>query len=335
MKSPYSVQARSKRKLGTLAALLVSAATALLPLSVRADYPDRTIHVVYPYAAGGAGDMLTREFMAGLESEFHVPVIVDFKPGAGTLIAANFVAKSAPDGYNLLINGPASHVIMPLINPKIPYNAEKDFELIGMWAIVGNMITVNPSVPVKTLKELVEYSRNNPGKLNYSSAGIGTGPHLGGETFKEMTKADLTHVAYKGAAPATMALVAGEVQVSFVNIPPQVPFIKNGRIRPIAVSTSERSSLLPDVPTAAEAGLPGYLSESWFGVAVPAGTPADVRAKLQNAMFKAGADPERKARLAAAGVEIKLLGPKEFADYIKSEVQRVGPVIKKIGLKIE
>lgn len=313
-------------------ALCLLAATAV---AAHAEWPERPIRLVHPYAGGGPGDMLTRELAAGFQQEFNVGVIADNKPGGGTVIGSEFVAKSQPDGYTILMMGPATHVIMPAIHPKLPYNAEKDFELIGLWAVVGNMISVHPSVPVSNLKELVEYSKKNPGKLNYSSAGVGTGPHLGGETFKHMTKADITHVPYKGAAPAVLGLLGNEVQVTFVNIPPQVPHIKAGKLKPIAVLSSMRSSLLPDVPTAAEAGVPNLVSESWYGLAVPAGTPADVKAKLQRAMFKVGSDPERKARMAAQGAEIKLLTPQQVAEYVRAEQQRVGPVLKALDLKVE
>lgn len=323
------------RAAAVLRCLALSGLACVGALASAQQWPERPIRLVHPYAGGGPGDMLTRELAAGLQAEFGVAVISDNKPGGGTVIGSEFVAKSPADGYTVLMVGPATHVIMPFIHPKLPYHPEKDFELIGMWAVVGSMISVHPSLPVNNLRELAEYSRKNPGKLNYSSAGVGTGPHLGGETFKYMTQAEITHVPYKGAAPAIMALLAGEVQVSFVNIPPQVQHIKAGKIRALAVSTSQRSSLLPDVPTAAELGLTGFLSESWYGLAVPAGTPPDVRAKLQRAMFKVGNEPERKARMASNGAEVKLLTPQQLADYIKAEDQRVRPVLKQLDLKIE
>jgi tripartite-type tricarboxylate transporter receptor subunit TctC len=319
-----------------LKVLAGSAAASLAPFSAfAAGWPERPIKLVLPYDSGAAGDLLTRELGEALGAQFGVAVITENKPGGGTVVGANYVAKQPPDGYTVLMNGPATNVIMPAIQPHMPYDADKDFDLIGLWAVVGSMVSVHPSVPVKTLKELVEYSKKNPGKLNYSSAGTGTGPHLGGELFKQMTGADITHVPYKGAAPATMALLSGDVQVTFVNIPPQLPHIKAGKIRPLAVSTSVRSALLPDVPTAAEAGLPGFISESWFGLAVPAGTPKEAQARLEQALFKAGADEKRKARLAANGVEVRLLGPKELREYITAEQRRLQPIIKKLTLKVE
>lgn len=309
------------------------AAPMIPQMAHAAAWPERPIRLVFPYDAGGAGDLLTRELGDAMQRYFNVSVITENKPGGGTVVGANYVAKQPADGYTVLINGPATNVIMPAILPQIPYNAHKDFDLVGMWSIVGNMVSVNSSLPVKNIKELVEYSKSQPGKLSYSSAGVGTGPHLGGELFKQMTGADLQHVPYKGAASAVMGLISGDVQVSFVNIPPQVPHVKTGKIRPLAVSTSSRSVLLPDVPTAAEAGLPGYLSESWFGVAIRSGAPQDVLEKLQKALSEAGADADRKARLAAAGVEVKVLNSKDFGDYIAGEEKRLLPIIRKLDMK--
>ena len=312
------------------------ALTACIAAPVMAQqWPEKTIRLVHPYAGGAAGDVLTRELAAGLQQELGGSVITENKPGGGTVIGSETVAKSAPDGYNVLMAGPATHVIMPAIHPKLPYNAEKDFDLIGMWAIVPSMISVHPSLPVNNLRELIDYAKKNPGKLNYASAGVGTGPHLAGETFRAMTQTSMTHVPYKGAAPAVMALLAGEVQVAFVNIPPQTAHVKAGKIRPIAVMSATRSALMPEVPTAIEQGLAGFLSESWYGVAVPAGTPAAVRTRLQQAMFKAGADADRKGRLIGAGIEPKLMTPAQLAEYIKAEDTRLRPVLKTLDLKVE
>ncbi|MEY4976051.1 MAG: hypothetical protein RIQ97_1246 [Pseudomonadota bacterium] len=303
--------------------------------SMAQTWPDKPIRLVHPYAGGAAGDVLTRELAAGLQQELGGSVITENKPGGGTVIGADTVAKAPPDGHHALMAGPATHVIMPAIHPKLPYNADKDFELVGMWAIVPSMISVHPSLPVNNLRELIEYAKKNPGKLNYASAGVGTGPHLAGETFKHMTGVNMTHVPYKGAAPAVMALLAGEVQVAFVNIPPQTQHVKAGKIRPIAVMSAGRSALMPEVPTAIEQGLAGFISESWYGVALPAATPAAVRTRFAQAMFKAGADADRKARLIGAGIEPKLMTAQQLSDYIRAEEMRLRPVLKALDLKVE
>lgn len=324
----------SRGRRSALKALAFSAAAPLLPATARAaGWPERTIRLVLPYDPGAAGDLLTRDLGEAMARQLGVAVVTENKPGGGTVVGANYVAKQPADGYTVLVNGPATHVIMPAMQSNMPYDAGRDFDLIGMYAVVGSMISVHPALPVKSIQELVAYSKQNPGKLSYSSAGAGTGPHLGGELFKQMTGADMVHVPYKGAAGATMALVSGEVQVSFVNIPPQVPHVKAGKIRALAVSMATRSSQLPDVPTAAEAGLPGYFSESWFGLSVPAGTPREAQAKLEQAMLKAGQDPARKAKLADAGIEVRLLSAKDFGDYVRAEERRLVPLIRKLGLK--
>ena len=335
--TPQARTTFTRRPLLQAAALAVLGAASAMSAVAQsaANWPDKTIRLVHPYAGGAAGDVLTRELAAGLQQELGGSVITENKPGGGTVIGADTVAKSAPDGYNVLMAGPATHVIMPAIHPKLPYSADKDFDLIGMWAIVPSMISVHPSLPVSNLRELIDYAKKNPGKLNYASAGVGTGPHLAGETFKAMTQVNMTHVPYKGAAPAVMALLAGEVQVAFVNIPPQIPHVKAGKIKPIAVMSAGRSALMPEVPTAIEQGLAGFLSESWYGVAVPAGTPAAVRTKFQQAMFKAGNDADRKARLIGAGIEPKLMTAQQLAEYIKAEENRLKPVLKALDLKVE
>lgn len=310
-------------------------ASAVTQPAFSQQWPERPVRLIHPYAGGAAGDILTRELAAGLQQELGGSFITENKPGGGTVIGADTVAKAAPDGHHLLMAGPATHVIMPAIHPKLPYNADKDFDLIGMWAIVPSMISVHPSLPVNNLRELIDYARKNPGKLNYASAGVGTGPHLAGETFKAMTQTGMTHIPFKGAAPAVMALLAGEVQVAFVNIPPQIAHVKAGKIRPIAVMSASRSALLPEVPTAIEQGLTGFLSESWYGVAVPAGTPAAIRSRLQQAMFKAGSDTDRRNRLIGAGIEPKLMTPAQLADYVKAEDTRIRPVLKTLDLKVE
>jgi len=317
-----------------ITAAFIAGAVLSAPLA-NAAWPERLIRLIHPYAAGGPGDNLTRELAIGMQAELNQTVIADNRPGGGTLIGADLVAKSPPDGYTILMVGPATHVIMPAIHPKLPYNADRDFELIGMWAVVGNMISVHPSVPVKNLKELIDYAKKNPNKLNYSSGGVGSGPHLAGETFKMMTGTEIVHVPYKGAAPATAAIVAGEVQVTTVNIPPQAGFIRAGRLQPIAVTTSKRSSLLPDVPTAEELGLKGLVAESWYGLGVPRGTPQEVRDIIYRTMVKVGSQPERKARMAAAGAEVSLSTAAELAAYIKNQQDRLGPVLKKLDLKID
>jgi len=295
-------------------------------------WPDKVIRIVNPYAAGGPSDTIVRMLADGLTTELGQRVIVENKPGAGTLIGANLVAKAAPDGYTLLLATVAPLVVQPTINANMPYDANKDFATVGMFATVPNLITVHPSVPVNSIAELIAYASKNPGKLNYASAGAGTGPHLGGELFSRMTGVKLTHVPYAGAAPAVLGVLSGQVEVSFVNITPQIQHVKAGKLRPLAIGSSRRSSIFPEVPTVAEAGLPGFVSESWNGIVAPAGTPKAIINQLDKAMAKVMNSPKSLALLASLGAEPTVMGPDEFAAYVKNDEKQLAPVIKSLGL---
>ena len=309
-----------------LASLLAQAQTAA------PNWPDKVVRIINPYAPGGPSDTIVRMLADGLSQEFGQRVIVENKPGAGTVIGANLVAKAAPDGYTLLLATVAPLVVQPTISTSLPYDAHKDFAMVGMFATVPNLISVHPSVPVSSIAELIAYAAKNPGKLNYASAGAGTGPHLGGELFSRMAGVKLTHVPYAGAAPAVLGVLSGQVEISFVNITPQIPHVKAGKLRPLAIASSRRSSVFPDVPTAAEAGLPGYVSESWNGIVAPAGTPRAVINRLDKAMAKVMGSPKALELLASLGAEPTVMGPEEFAAYVKNDEKQLAPVIKALGL---
>jgi len=295
-------------------------------------WPDKVVRIINPYSPGGPSDTIVRMLADGLSQEFGQRVIVENKPGAGTVIGANLVAKAAPDGYTLLLATVAPLVVQPTINTSLPYDAHKDFAMVGMFATVPNLISVHPSVPVSSIGELIAYAAKHPGKLNYASAGAGTGPHLGGELFSRMAGVKLTHVPYAGAAPAVLGVLSGQVEISFVNITPQIQHVKAGKLRPLAIASSRRSSIFPDVPTVAEAGLPGYVSESWNGIVAPAGTPRAVINRLDKAMAKVMASPKALELLASLGAEPTVMGPEEFAAYVKNDEKQLAPVIKALGL---
>ncbi len=297
-------------------------------------YPNKVVRLVNPYAAGGPTEAVARELANGLSQEFGQQVIVDSRPGGGTVIGADMVAKSVPDGYTLLAATVAPLIVQPAINNTLPYNAARDFIPVGLYATIPNLIAVFPGTPVKSLKELIDYARANPGKLNYASAGTGSGPHLGGELFKAMTGTQITHVPYKGAAPAVVDVIAGQVEVSFVNITPQVQHVKAGKLRALAIAGERRSALLPDVPTATEAGVPGYIAESWNGVVAPSATPRAVIDTLSNMMKKVMAKPEVRAKMLAMGAEVTPMGPEEFAAYLKADEVRLLPIIRKLDMKL-
>jgi tripartite-type tricarboxylate transporter receptor subunit TctC len=296
-------------------------------------YPAKLLRIINPYAAGGPSELVARELAAGLALELNQQVIIESKPGGGTVIGAEYVAKSAPDGYTLLLAAAAPLIVQPLIMEKMPYDAQRDLAPVAMFATVPNLVTVNPSLPVTSIRELIEHARKEPGKLNYASAGVGTGPHLAGELFKRMAGVDLTHVAFKGAAPAVPEVLAGRVEVSFLNLPPQLAHVKAGKLRALAVASAQRSSLLPEVPTVSESGLPNFIIESWNGIAVPAQTPRPIVEALSRAIVKAMNRPEAKARLQTMGADATPMGHEEFAAYIRADAARLTPLIKSLDLK--
>ena len=296
-------------------------------------YPSKVVRIINPYAAGGPSELVARELMAGLGQEFGQQVIIESRPGGGTVIAADYVAKAAPDGHTLLLATAAPLIVMPIINPKLPYDAKRDLVPVGMFATVPNLITVHPSVPANTIGELIELAKREPGKLNYASAGPGTGPHLAGELFNSMAGVNLVHVAFKGAAPAVPEVLAGRVQVSFLNITPQMAHVRAGKLRPLGIASARRSSLLPDVPTVSESGLAGFIIESWNGIAAPAGTPQPVIETLSRAIVKVMSAPAAKERLQKMGAESTPMGREEFAAYLKADEARIGPIVRKLEMK--
>ncbi|MCY1163852.1 MAG: tripartite tricarboxylate transporter substrate binding protein [Pseudomonadota bacterium] len=317
---------------GIIQMLFLAIALAFAPFAIAQAWPDRVIRIINPYAPGGPSDTIVRMLADGMSAELGQRVIVENKPGAGTVIGANLVARAAPDGYTLLLATVAPLIVQPAISNSLPYDARKDFAMVGMFATVPNLISVHPSVPVQSVSELIAYAAKNPGKLNYASAGAGTGPHMGGELFDQMANVKLTHVPYAGAAPAVLAVLSGQVDVSFVNITPQIQHVRAGKLRAIAIGSSRRSSLFPDVPTMAEAGLPGYLSESWNGIVAPAGTPKPVIDRLYRAMAKVMATPKVQEALLPLGADATVLGPDEFSAYVKADEKRLVPVIRTLGL---
>ncbi len=317
---------------GIIQMLFLAIALAFAPFAIAQAWPDRVIRIINPYAPGGPSDTIVRMLADGMSAELGQRVIVENKPGAGTVIGANLVARAAPDGYTLLLATVAPLIVQPAISNSLPYDARKDFAMVGMFATVPNLISVHPSVPVQSVSELIAYAAKNPGKLNYASAGAGTGPHMGGELFDQMANVKLTHVPYAGAAPAVLAVLSGQVEVSFVNITPQIQHVRAGKLRAIAIGSSRRSSLFPDVPTMAEAGLPGYLSESWNGIVAPAGTPKPVIDRLYRAMAKVMATPKVQEALLPLGADATVLGPDEFSAYVKADEKRLVPVIRTLGL---
>ncbi|WP_137918060.1 tripartite tricarboxylate transporter substrate binding protein [Hydrogenophaga sp. 2FB] len=316
---------------------LMAAAIAVFPLSqalAQDAYPSRPILLVNPYAVGGPADLLGRALAKELGDALGQPVIVENKAGGGASIGAAFVAKAAPDGYTLLIGTAAAHTVTPAAT-KVPYDGIADFEFVGMVANVPNILTVHPSVPAKNLKELIALAKAQPGKLSYASAGMGSSPHIGGEMFKHAAGVRLVHVPYRGAAPAATDLVAGSVDVGMLNISAVLPFIKADRMRALAYGGSKRSADLPDVPTFAEAGVPGLETGSWYSLAVPARTPAAVVDKLTKALQKVQSQPEFKKLLTAQNAEVMPQMKAQATEYIRADGKRLAELVKVTGMKLQ
>ncbi len=298
-------------------------------------YPVKPIRIVVPFPPGGATDILARDVAQKLTEAWGQQVIVDNRPGAGGNIGSELVAHSAPDGYTLEMGTVGTHAINASLYAKMPYDHVKDFAPVILVAGVPNVLVVNNAVPANSVAELIAYAKANPGKLNFASSGNGTSIHLSGELFKVMAGVQMTHIPYKGSAPALQDLLGGQVQLMFDNLPPSLPQIKAGKVRALAVTSLTRAPALPDVPTIAESGLPGFEASSWFGVLAPAGTPPAIVAKLNAEIAKWLATPEAKEKLAKQGANAAGGTPEDFAKHIAAETAKWAKVVKDSGAKID
>jgi tripartite-type tricarboxylate transporter receptor subunit TctC len=324
-----------RRMLALLATVAAAVAAPFAFAQSTANYPAKPVRLVVPFPAGGTTDILARAVAQKLSEAWGQQVIVDNRPGAGGNIGSDLVAKSKPDGYTLLMGTVGTHAINPSLYKNMPYDHVKDFAPVILVAGVPNVLVVNPSLPVHSVPELIAYAKANPGKLNFASSGNGTSIHLSGELFKAMTGVEMTHVPYKGSAPALTDLIGGQVQLMFDNLPSSLPFIKAGKLRALAVTSGARAAALPDLPTLAESGLPGFEASSWFGVLAPAGTPRDIVAKLNGAIAGWLASPEAKEKLLAQGAIAAGGAPEDFARHIGAETSKWAKVVKASGAHID
>ena len=297
-------------------------------------YPSKPIRLVVPFPAGGPTDITARIISPKISEGLGHNLLIDNRGGGSSIIGSDIVAKSPPDGYTLLICTVTNAINVSLI-PKIPYDMSSDFEPVAQLFITTSILTAHPSLPVKTVKELIALAKTRPGQLSYGSAGNGSPSHLAGELLKTMAGINLLHVPYRGGGPAAVEQVAGQVQLAFLSAPAVVPFIKNGRLRALAVTNAKRSLVLPDLPTIAEAGLPGYESEGWSGVFAPARTPAAVVQRLYNEFSAAIRDNDNRAKLIAAGVEPALTSGEAMGKKVRDEIVRWSKVVKASGMKID
>lgn len=298
-------------------------------------YPDHAVKIVVPYPPGGFNDTLARISSDKLSKLWNQSVVVENKPGGNTTIGNNYVAKSPADGYTMLISPLPFSVLPALYGDKLPYDALKDFQPLILAGSAQNVLAIRNTLPQKTVKDLIEFAKNNPGKLNYGSTGSGSSNHLSMELLMGMTDTKMTHIPYKGSAPAVAALVGGDTDLLFDNIPNIISQIKAGSVTPIAVTGSKRSPLLPNIPTVAEAGVPGFEVNVWFGIQLPANTPKPIVEKINRDLVNIYRTEEVTKRFNDQGVEVVASTPAEFQQLIASEVAKWGKVVKDANIKIE
>ena len=299
------------------------------------DYPAKPVRVIVPTAPGGMADILARHFGQKFGEKIRQPVIVENKTGAGGVIAADYVAKSPADGHTLYVGFHATNAILPTLDPKLPHNAARDFAPIIHIANLPNVLVVNSKVEVKSVKELVELARSKPGALSYASQGMGSSGHIAGEQFRLLTKTDILHVPYKGAAPALQDLIAGRVPMMFDIVPFALQHIRDGSVRGLAVAAPQRVPVLPDIPTMTEAGYPGVQGGAWFALFAPAGTPPAVIDLLNKAARDAFDSPDVRDKLEPRGVVLVLGSPAELGAWVAADTERWAKVIREAGIKLE
>jgi tripartite-type tricarboxylate transporter receptor subunit TctC len=317
--------------------IIQAIAIALAASSLQAQaqpYPNQPIRLIVPFAAGGPSDVLARAFSQKLGEDLGQPVIIDNKPGAGTNLAAEFVARSKPDGYTIFLMMVGTQAINEALYKKLSYNTVKDFAPITLVASSSLMLVANPSVPVKNVNDLIAFAKANPGKVNFGSSGTGTPLHLGGELFNVQAGTDITHVPYKGAAPALTDVLGGQIQTAMIGTPAALPYVKSGKLTPIGVTSLKRSPNAPEVPAIAET-LPNFEVELVYALVAPAGTPNAIIKRLNTQMSTILNNPETKTQLASRGFDVQTSSPEQLGAYIKAEVTKWAPIVKKSGATAE
>ena len=313
---------------------LAIALASVLPFAAQADYPDKPLRLVVPFPPGGSTEPLARVLSQKLGETFGQQVIVDNRPGAGSTIGAEIVARSPADGYTLLLSS-ISNAISAALYPKLNFDIVRDFAPITLLATTPGVLVVHPALPVKTVKEFIALGKAKPEQLAYSSAGNGTPPHLSAELFAGMTGIKLIHVPYKGGGPSIIALLSGEAQLSIASLPSAIGHMRSGKLRALGVTTPQRTPSLPALPTIAESGVPGYAAETWLGLAVAARTPKDITARLHAATAKAMMLPEVRERLDALGYILRIGSAEEYSNFVQSEVDKWRKVVKTANVHVD
>ena len=314
--------------------ILACCALVALPACAQ-DYPRRPVRLIVPFPPGGGNDIVARAVAQELGKSLGQQLVVDNRAGAGGAIGAELAARSPADGYTLFLGGVGSHVVNPSLHAKLSYDPIRDFAPVTLIASAPSVLVVNPSLQATSVAEFTALAKANPGKLNYASNGNGSSAQLAAVLYESMAGVRMVHVPYKGVAPALVDLMSGEVQLMFGTLVAILPHIKAGRLRALAVTGRTRSALLPEVPTLAESGLPGYEAGSWYGILAPAGTPGAIVARLNAEINAAIRQPEVRERLAAEGAEVLGGTPGDFASHIKAELSRMGKLMREAGIRME
>jgi tripartite-type tricarboxylate transporter receptor subunit TctC len=326
---------RPAREAFLLFALAAWALMSVLPVNdAFASYPERTIRIVVPFAPGGGTDVIARTLAQAMAKDLGATIIIENKPGAGTIIGTQTVATSDPDGYTLLM-GTFANAVNPSLNAKLPYDPHKDFAAVALIARSFNIVVVNPASPVKSISDLIAAAKSDPDKLSYGTYGTGTSAHLAGELFKRLAKVNLTTVPYKGAAPAITDLLGGQIQVMFTTVASAASLIAGGQLRALAVTSAQRSPAFPELPTVAEAGVPGYAAESWYGLYAPAKTPDDIIDRLNKSAARAVQSESFKKLGVNEGLVMVASPPAELDRYVRGEEERWRKVIRDANIRVD
>jgi tripartite-type tricarboxylate transporter receptor subunit TctC len=313
---------------------LCSTAIAIVTLPAHAGFPEKRIKIIVPFAPGGGMDIITRLLADFMSTDLGKPVIIENKPGAGTIVGTEEAARSAPDGYTLLMTS-TPFVINPSIHAKLPYDTFKAFAPVALVARYFEIVVVSSKLPFKSVQDVIAYAKANPNRLNFGSPGIGTSVHLAGELFKSMVHVDMTHVPYKGTAPAITDLLSGQIQIMFSTVPSAASFIQGGQLRALAITSAQRSTAFPDLPTVAEAGVPGFVVEGWYGLLAPAGTAAEVLNLLNTSVAKAIRSGVFKTIETNEGLTFAPGTPEDFSHYLHSETARWRDVVKDAHIQVQ
>ena len=329
----YSSSLRLPRVFSVACCAFIAAAALLPTQKTQAAFPEKPIRMIVISSAGGSTDMVARAVGRALGEGLGQAVVLDNRPGGGGVIAADLTAKARPDGYTILMANTA-HTVQPSLHAKLPYDAIKDFAPVSLVALTHSVLLVHPSLPVKSVRELIDYAKANPGKLNYSSGTNGSSAHIGGELLKLMGGIDMVRVPYKGTAENLNALLANEVHISFDTLPAALPLLSAGRLRAIGIGGPRRATRLPEVPTVAET-LPGYDIGTWHGVLAPAGTPVAIIMRMSNELAKMAKNPEAREQAAAQGLELVGSTPQELDTYIRGQMAKFARVVKATGMRLD